>query len=78
MLAQSEGCFSFSHCPASKDLGFTGAGRVIAGTADPDWMKGYPIPYNIMLTHKLQERRKRDVQRGGGCLPRKPVCVMSL
>lgn len=69
---------SRSALPA-RTWGSPGAGMVIAATADPDWIKGYPIPYSIMLSSKLQERRKGDgVQRDGVCLPKKPVCVMSL
>lgn len=58
VLTQSQGCFSFSHCPASmeaeehKELGGDGT-----RTAFTQWPKGYPITYDIMLSNN---RRKRE------------------
>lgn len=53
VLTQSQGRISFLCCPASEELG-----EDSTKTSDPDWPKGYPIPFGDMLNNKA---------RGVGC-----------
>lgn len=49
-----------------------------ARTTDLDWPKGYPIPYDVMLSNKPAGKEEvRDVLSVGVCLPDKPLHIMS-
>jgi len=43
-----------------------------AGTADPNWPKGYSMPYDVMLSNKKlgEEKGRGDFRRDGSCLPK--------
>ena len=51
---------------------------VLAGTADPKWPKGYPIPYDVTLSIQSWQKKKEgaNVQSDGVCLPKQPLHVM--
>lgn len=52
-LAQSPGLFRSLCYPISEEArGAQETGEVTAGTVEPDWPKGYPILYGIMLRNK--------------------------
>ena len=55
LLTQHWGLFCSSHCPAREYARVhRKLGGDTAGTADPNWPKGYPIPYDIMLSNKTR------------------------
>ena len=62
--------FSTAHAlPGAQEAGGGGTAR----TADPDWPRGYSIPYDIMLSiYKLgeEEGRRGDIGHDGVCLPK--------
>lgn len=63
ILAQSQGHFSSSCCPASKDLEWNRELKGdIARTVDRDWPKKKDIPYHTMSCSaiKLAERRRKN------------------
>ena len=43
-----------------------------AGIADPNWPKGYSVPYDVRLSNKSWGKKKEggDVQSDGVCLPK--------
>ena len=65
VLTQSQGLFCFSpHSTNKRAGGAQGIGGDTAGTADPNWPKGYSVPYDVMLSIQSW----RNVGRVGHCL----------
>ena len=55
------GFFISSHCPASEELGMHKvAGGDRKRRADPNWPKGCPVPYGIMLNNKTVRVGQRN------------------
>jgi len=60
VLTLSQGHFSFSHCPASKELGLhQELEEDTARPADPGRPKRYSTSYGIMLSRKSWEKRRK-------------------
>lgn len=53
-------------------------GGDIAKSADPNWPKGYSIPYDVVLSNNSSEKwgGKRDVRSYGICLPKQLLCML--
>jgi len=58
MLIQSKSFLSHSGLLESRLGVQKKLGGHVAGTEDPTWPKGYPIPYRVMLGNK--SRRKKE------------------
>ena len=66
--------FSASHTapPVSRMGVHKKLGGDTAGTADPNWPKGYPLPYDVIHSKQSSGRgwaSRGDFQSSGICLP---------
>ena len=74
VLPQHQGCLA-NIAPLTSRLG---VGKILGGdiarTADPNWPKGYSIPYDICSEIKA----KRKEEEIGHLLPEQPLCALKL
>jgi len=62
VLTPSQGCFSFSRCPAARSSGAQGAERGEGQNSDPDGPKG--ISHTISQNHTYDTMLNNKVLRG--------------
>lgn len=88
MLSECQGFPCFPLCPSPPThlqwvegwvVVDTGLGGDTTGKADPNWPRGYPIPYDIMLSDKSSRRdlRKGDNQNYSICLSKQQLYLLS-
>lgn len=57
--------------------GAQGARKGQNRTADPNWPAECPVACGVMLSTGGKVEKRGDIQSGGVCLPKEPLCVMS-